>query len=467
MKSPAAASSLLGAASRRVVVLAGPTAVGKSALALRLCEELHGELVSVDSVQVYRGLEIGANKPSAAERAAVPHHLLDLRDSDEEYTAGAFYADALRAVDQVLERGKVPVLVGGTSMYLRWLVRGRPEAPKADAEVTERVRSQLAPLEATGDWAAALGVLAELDPARAAQLSRNDWYRLNRALCVAQQTASTAADLPPPADPDGLDALRASLDMRCFFLTAAREPLCRRIDARCESMLRRGLLEETATQLAAGRLLPSCPAGRSIGYRQTLEYLTRGRWQRADGAALREYVEGFASASRGYARQQTKWFRNEPAFAWVETDPAAPAAAEASVLRHLELPRADFDAALASPAQTELRAVDSKAGKEMRKYVGELGCVVPGAARDELLARADACRERLEPVLAELLAQDEVLARRYPWHKKSARGAGAAEGGAGGSEAGAAASAGPSAAKRPATGRGVGADAGAGSSAGN
>lgn len=346
-------ATILGSASRRVVVLAGPTAVGKSALALRLCEELRGELISVDSVQIYRGLSIGSNKPSAAEVARVPHHLLDLRDPDEEYTAGAFYADALRTVDQVLERGKVPVLVGGTSMYLRWLVRGRPEAPKADAEVTKRVRLQLAPFESSGDWDSGLAALAALDPARAAQLNRNDWYRLNRALCVTLQTDSTAAELPPQADTDGLDELRRSLDMRCFFLTAPREPLCRRIDARCEAMLQRGLLEEATEQLTLGRLLPSCPAGRSIGYRQTLEYLTRPDWCRADGAALRAYAEGFASVSRGYARQQTKWFRSEPAFAWIETNPAAPAAAaaaEASVLRLLRLERAEYEQVLTGRA---------------------------------------------------------------------------------------------------------------------
>ena len=129
----AIAAGLEGGAGRRVVVIAGPTAVGKSALALKLCEELHGELISVDSVQVYRGLAIGSNKPSDAEVAAVPHHLLNLRDPDEEYTAGAFYADALRAVEAIHSRGKLPVLVGGTSMYMRWLARGRPEERRRDA----------------------------------------------------------------------------------------------------------------------------------------------------------------------------------------------------------------------------------------------------------------------------------------------------------------------------------------------
>ena len=192
-------TSSVAAGSRRVVVVAGPTAVGKSALALQLCELLQGEIISVDSVQVYRGLQIGANKPSAAELARVPHHIVDLHEPDEEYTAGSFYVDALRAVDGVLARGRVPVLVGGTSMYMRWLTRGRPEAPKADPELTEAVRQELAPLEAQGDWAGGLAQLEALDPNLSAKLFKNDWNRLNRAIVVARQTDLAVEDLAPKA----------------------------------------------------------------------------------------------------------------------------------------------------------------------------------------------------------------------------------------------------------------------------
>ena len=401
---------------RRVVVIAGPTAVGKSALALRLCEQLPGELISVDSVQVYRGLQIGANKPSNEERRRVVHHLVDVREPDEEYTAGAFYADALRAVDQVLSRGRVPVLVGGTSMYLRWLVGGRPEAPKADPEVAERVRQQLAPLESTGDWATALGALSDLDPERAAKISTNDWYRLGRAMTVAMQTSSTAAELPRPPDVDGLDALRASLDLRCFFLCAPREPLCRRIDARCEAMLGGGLLEETTDLLVAGKLLPSSPAGRAIGYRQVLQYLVRPRWTRQDPSAFRDFVEGFAAASRRYAAQQTKWFRSEAGFEWVEADWDHPEKVEALVRQQLELDRAGFDASLASERQAQLRAVQPDEGKRMRTYMPLLPCLTEHATRKALIARADTCREKIEPALEEVVAADARLAERFPWH---------------------------------------------------
>ena len=200
----------------KVLVLAGPTAVGKSALALRLCEQLPGELISVDSVQVYRGLQIGSAKPSEEERRRVRHHLLDIRDPDEEYTAGSFYRDALHSVQDVLSRGKTPVLVGGTMMYTRWLAHGRPAAPKSDPEVAERARQRLEPFETAGDWEAGLAALAELDAARAGQLYPNDWYRLHRALVVAMQGGETQPE-EASAEEQELDAFRASLDVRAFF----------------------------------------------------------------------------------------------------------------------------------------------------------------------------------------------------------------------------------------------------------
>ncbi|KAL3928398.1 MAG: hypothetical protein SGPRY_002401, partial [Prymnesium sp.] len=223
------------ACARRVVVVAGPTAVGKSALALRLCEQLPGELISVDSVQVYRGLSIGANKPSQAETNRVPHHLIDIREACDEYTAGEFYRDALHSIRDVLTRGRTPILCGGSSMYLRWLVRGRPDAPKSDPLVAEEIRTKLAPLEIAGDWTQGLALLERKDPLRAAQISRNDWYRLHRALVVTEQRAGQG--LVEDGEVEGLDLFRESLDLRCFFLYAPRVPLCRRIDARCEAML--------------------------------------------------------------------------------------------------------------------------------------------------------------------------------------------------------------------------------------
>ena len=168
-------------------------------------------------------------------------------------------------------------------------------------------------------------------PTHPRQLSRNDWYRLHRALVVAIQTQGglTAPSSVVPSsgatpEVDSLETLRRSLDLRCFFLTASREPLCRRIDRRCGSMLRSGLLEETTEELLQRRLLPSSTPGRAIGYRQSLEYLLRipdEYWApKSEHEALTDFVEGFAQASRRYAAQQTKWFRSEPRFAWVPVE---------------------------------------------------------------------------------------------------------------------------------------------------
>ena len=465
----------------KVLVLAGPTAVGKSALALRLCEQLPGELISVDSVQVYRGLQIGSAKPSEEERRRVRHHLLDIRDPDEEYTAGSFYRDALHSVQDVLSRGKTPVLVGGTMMYTRWLAHGRPAAPKSDPEVAERARQRLEPFETAGDWEAGLAALAELDAARAGQLYPNDWYRLHRALVVAMQGGETQPE-EASAEEQELDAFRASLDVRAFFLCAPRVPLCERIDARCEQMLEGGLLEEVTEQLLQLRLLPSSPAGRSIGYRQALEYLTRPGYAAGDAAALLQFVEGFTSASRRYAAQQVKWFRKEPSFAWLQADWSRPAEADAAAAaaaaaaagagalggagapcfeqarRGFLCSRAEYEAELAhaaqacspthpacnptrpacnptrpacnptrpacSPraAQAELRAVRPDEGKAMKRYMPRLAVLDDAQRQAALLRRADACCERLLPALEQIRTADAATAERYPWHTREKRG---------------------------------------------
>ena len=457
----------------KVLVLAGPTAVGKSALALRLCEQLPGELISVDSVQVYRGLQIGSAKPSEEERRRVRHHLLDIRDPDEEYTAGSFYRDALHSVQDVLSRGKTPVLVGGTMMYTRWLAHGRPAAPKSDPEVAERARQRLEPFETAGDWEAGLAALAELDAARAGQLYPNDWYRLHRALVVAMQGGETQPE-EASAEEQELDAFRASLDVRAFFLCAPRVPLCERIDARCEQMLEGGLLEEVTEQLLQLRLLPSSPAGRSIGYRQALEYLTRPGYAAGDAAALLQFVEGFTSASRRYAAQQVKWFRKEPSFAWLQADWSRPAEADAAgaagaaagaagalggagapcfeqARRGFLCSRAEYEAELAhaaqacsptrpacnpthpacnpthpacSPraAQAELRAVRPDEGKAMKRYMPRLAVLDDAQRQAALLRRADACCERLLPALEQIRTADAATAERYPWHTREKRG---------------------------------------------
>ena len=255
-------------------------------------------------------------------------------------------------------------------------------------------------------------------------------------------------------------------------LSAPRVPLCRRIDERCEAMLSVGLLEEVASQLEQKKLLPSCPAGRAIGYRQTMAYLLRDKSSRGDAAALREYVESFTAASRRYAAQQTKvgrrptnpnpqstnpnlqlrraarrdtrvalltrvepagwqWFRSEPAFEWVAADWDEPQRVVEAVAARVALGRDEFAAGLAAPEQATLRAIKPEEGQAMRLYVPKLDCYDPASATfGAVLLRADACHDRLQPHLAQIHSADDELAKRFPWKKEaSAEPAGATDDG--------------------------------------
>lgn len=172
--------------SSRVLVLTGPTSVGKSSTALSLCALLNGEVISADSVQLYRQLDIGSNKATIDERARVPHHLLDVVDPDMEdtYSAGDFFRAARAATADVLARAQLPVVVGGTMMYVRWYLHGPPATPKAAPDARQKATELIADAQVANDWDAAIAVLQERDPVRAARLNRNDWYRLVRALEV-------------------------------------------------------------------------------------------------------------------------------------------------------------------------------------------------------------------------------------------------------------------------------------------
>jgi tRNA dimethylallyltransferase len=367
----------------KVVVLAGPTAVGKSAAALELCRSLGGEIVSADSVQLYRGLDIGANKPSAAERAAVRHHLVDAGDPAAPWSAGEWCRAAVAAVDDVAARGGVPVVVGGTMMYARWLVRGAPDAPPASAASAAAAAALLAPHEAAGDWAGAVAAVAaegETFAARAAALSANDWYRLARAVEIELDGGAGGA---PPL---------AAYDARCAFLAPGdRAALFHGIDARCDAMLARGLLGEVAALRAAGRLPETSTAARAIGYRQALDYLVCRRDDAGDGAlgagarrdAYVDFCRKFRTASRNYAAEQMKWYRRDGDFAVV---PAGDGAALAALVAG---DRADYEARRAGDGA----ARDSLAAdKKVMKTFASRPCAAAAdpAALASHLAAADA-----------------------------------------------------------------------------
>ena len=286
----------------RALCLAGPTAAGKSALAMALAERLPLEIISVDSALVYRGMDIGTAKPSSAERAAVPHHLIDLLDPLQSYSAARFVADARRLIDDIQGRGRLPLLVGGTMLYYKVLREGLDQMPPADPEV----RAALDREAALRGWPALHAELALVDPAAAARLPPTDAQRVQRALEVWRISGRPLSDWQRgPAADAGSQAWAESLPL------VALEPLSRawlhtRIAERFDAMLAAGFVDEVRALRARGDLHPALPAMRCVGYRQAWEALDSGGVEAA-ASGLRE--AGIA-ATRQLAKRQLTWLRS-------------------------------------------------------------------------------------------------------------------------------------------------------------
>jgi tRNA dimethylallyltransferase len=276
--------------------LLGPTASGKSALAMALAARFALEIVCVDSGQVYRGMDIGTAKPTRAERARVPHHLVDVVDPTESYSAGRFRAEAIAAVQDILARGRIPLLVGGTMLYYRALAQGIDTLPAAEPGL----RAQIDARAARHGWPALHAELARVDPATAARLAPNDAQRIQRALEVWELTGRPLSQLQTGARKAPPFALRA------FALVPQdRTLLHRRIAERFERMLADGLLEELRALRKRYALSAHMPSMRCVGYRQG--------WACLDGeygeAELRD--KGIA-ATRQLAKRQLTWLRRLP-----------------------------------------------------------------------------------------------------------------------------------------------------------
>lgn len=277
--------------------LAGPTASGKSALAIPLARRLGAEVVSVDSVAVYRGLDIGSAKPSPAARAAVPHHCLDLVPAAEPFSVATWLAAAAAAVADCRSRGRAILFVGGTPLYLRALRDGLTDLPPADPAL----RAALA-AEAATDSRRLHARLAAIDPVAAARIAPGDARRIVRALEVATLTGRPLSEAHAPA-PDPL------FEPRLLILDAARTVLAERIDRRVEAMFAGGLVEETAAALAApGGIGPT--ARQAAGYAEAIDLLT-GRVDRAT-AILRTQRR-----TRQLAKRQRTWLRSFRAATWI------------------------------------------------------------------------------------------------------------------------------------------------------
>jgi len=274
----------------------GPTASGKTALAVSLVERFPLEIISVDSALVYRGMDIGTAKPDAATLARAPHHLLDIRDPTETYSAAAFCDDARRLMADIAARGMVPLLVGGTMLYFRALLQGLDDLPRADAALRKELEAEAA---ARG-WPALHAELAVVDPATAARLAPNDSQRIGRALEGFRLSGTPMSAL--------LDRVQSELPYRVLQLAlipSDRAVLHQRIAARFDAMLAEGLIDEVDTLRRRYALNADLPSMRAVGYRQAWAYL--------DGEIdLKDLREQGIAATRQLAKRQLTWLRSWP-----------------------------------------------------------------------------------------------------------------------------------------------------------
>ena len=281
---------------RPIAVLTGPTGTGKSGFAMRLAREFPIEIVSVDSAQVYRGLDIGSAKPDASERAAVPHHLIDLVEPNASYSAGQFVRDAAQAIDDIEARGRVPLLVGGTMLYLRALMGGIATLPRASDSIRAAIDVDAQRL----GWPAMHERLGEVDAAAAARIHPNDAQRIQRALEVYTASGRPISELQT--------ATTRPIDRE--FICAALVPHDRArlhiaLSQRFEAMMTSGLLDEVRGLFARGDLTDGHPAIRAVGYRQLWSHL-------AGAYPLEMAVTRAIAATRQLAKRQMTWLRSMP-----------------------------------------------------------------------------------------------------------------------------------------------------------
>ena len=286
-----------------LLVIGGPTATGKTEAALRLAEQHGGEIVSADSMQIYRGFDAGTAKPTAAERARAPFHLVDVADPHRPYTVADFQDAARGAIADIHGRGKLPILCGGTGLYIRAVVRGL-SFPPGGTPATQEIRRRLEAEAAAEGLAVLHGRLRQVDPETAARVGAADRKRIIRALEVYEHTGQPLAQL---ARVD--DAAEVDYNAATFALTSPRAVLYARIEARVEAMLAAGWVDEVA-RLAADGLTTAHQAMQAIGYRHLLAYL-------AEGGDWAQVVADIKRDTRRYAKRQLTWFRREPA-TWLE-----------------------------------------------------------------------------------------------------------------------------------------------------
>jgi tRNA dimethylallyltransferase len=306
-----------------VVLLMGPTAAGKTDLALTLVEEFPFEIVSVDSAMIYRGLDVGSGKPSREILAQVPHHLVDILDPSERYSAGQFVRDAHRLIREIQSRGRVPLLVGGTMLYFRALTQGMAELPEANPSVRADIESEARKL----GWPALHAELAMIDPPAAKKILPNDGQRIQRALEVFRLTGRPLSVLHREA----VGQTPTYNYIPLVWNPSRREVLYERIAARFTRMMKTGFLDEVTRLYARKDLSRELPSMRTVGYRQLLDYC-------CGNSSLVEAVDLGIVATRHLARRQLVWLRAGRNYEWFDAlEPSALAHIKERIAAHLQV----------------------------------------------------------------------------------------------------------------------------------
>ncbi len=309
-------------AKKRVIVIAGPTASGKTALSLSIAGVIGGEVVSADSMQVYRGMDIGTAKATDEERALVAHHLIDVRDIDEPFNVAEFYGCCQDSFRDIFHRENVPIVVGGSGFYVHALLYGPPAGPPSVPDVRDQLDRQMREMGPEILYER----LQMLDPEYAATISERDRHKIVRALEIMALSDQKVSDFPKA---DGW--VEQEYDFRCWFIYYSRESLYARIEKRCDEMLARGFLDEVRELDRRGMRLNSS-AAQAIGYRQALQFLDSGQGPQD----YEVFVANFKKASRHFAKRQFTWFRKEPQFRWLNVEEHTPERIQEIILQDFE-----------------------------------------------------------------------------------------------------------------------------------
>lgn len=306
----------------KAIILAGPTGCGKSALGMMLAKMIDGEIISADSMQVYKGMDIGTAKANQEERLEIPHHLIDIRHITECFNVVDFYYEAKRCCQEICDRDSIPIIIGGSGFYIHSLLYGPPCSPPSVPSTRNKLEQEL---EEKGPEELYKRLMI-LDENYAKTISTHDKQKIVRALEIIELTGQKVSKLSWRERLCPLD-----YDFRCWFLHRPRANLYKRIEKRCERMIKQGLVDEVVALEKEG-LRENPSAARAIGYRQTLDYLQTE--QTSDD--FENYVESFKKSSRDYAKRQFTWFGRETLFRWIDLDLHDPETAIDIILSDLD-----------------------------------------------------------------------------------------------------------------------------------